>query len=405
MGGARTRRDENFRLGLFFSPIACLLLIGTALAKEGPVHHAYHASLASSQQPAAASGPGPATSPAPQQNATGQQASYRLIAVGDIMIGSDWPTPILDERVVRNGDAAQVVGPEIASLLKSGDIVFGNFEGTLHDLDYGAKSCGNPRVCFTFRSPVWYGEYLKAAGFNLMSNANNHARDFGPAGQQETVRRLTEAGLTVSAADAEGMRFGYRNLPDGTRVALVAFGHNTGLMKVQDYARVRQIVGEARRNADLVVVSCHIGAEGSSREHLTRATEIFLGEDRGNPWQFAHTAVDAGASIVLCHGPHVARAVEVYKGRLIAYSLGNFWTYGRFNLSGVSGYAPILDARISRTGELVSARIVSALQTRPGGPAIDPGNAAAARIGMLTAADLPESGVTVAPDGEIRWPR
>ena len=348
--------------------------------------------------------PGTLAPPAAIPTAAAPAQSYRVIAVGDVMIGSDWPTPILDARVVPGGDAAAVVGPELAALFKTGDVTFGNFEGTMHPFDAGAKNCTNPSICFTFRTPTWYGEYLRAAGFNLMSNANNHANDFGPAGQRETVPLLRQAGMTVSAADAEGLRIDYRVLADGTRVALAAFGHNVGLMRVQDFALVHRVVAEARANSDITVVSCHIGAEGASREHLTRADEAFIGENRGNPYAFAHVAVDAGASLVLCHGPHVSRAVEVYKGHLIAYSLGNFWTYGRFNLAGVNSLAPLLDLRVDKQGMLVSARIVSATQTRPGGPVLDPTNAAAQRIGMLTQADVPESGTTVAPDGTINWP-
>jgi hypothetical protein len=99
----------------------------------------------------------------------------------------------------------------------------------------------------------------------------------------------------------------------------------------------------------------------------------------------------------------VPRAIEVYKGRFIAYSLGNFWTYGRFNLRDNAGLAPVADLQVDRTGNLLSARIVSARQTKPGGPVHDPSNAAAARIAELTARDFPETGVTVAPDGTVSW--
>jgi hypothetical protein len=153
----------------------------------------------------------------------------------------------------------------------------------------------------------------------------------------------------------------------------------------------------------VVVVSCHIGAEGASHDRVTRAPEMFVGENRGDPFRFARTAVDAGADIVFCHGPHVPRAIEVYKGRFIAYSLGNFWTYGRFNLRENAGLAPIADLQVDRTGNLLAARIVSARQEKPGGPVYDPTHAAAARIAQLTARDFPETGVTVAADGTVSW--
>ena len=83
----------------------------------------------------------------------------------------------------------------------------------------------------------------------------------------------------------------------------------------------------------------------ASYTRVTRQKETFYGENRGNVYEFAHTAIDNGADIVLGHGPHVTRAVEVYKGKFIAYSMGNFNTYGRFSLAGPNGIAPLLDIK------------------------------------------------------------
>jgi len=323
------------------------------------------------------------------------RSSYRVIGVGDIMMGSDWPTPIMDARITPSSDPAALLGPEIAGLFRGGDVIFGNVEGTIHTRRDNAKACGNPAVCFTFRSPPFHAE--------LVSNANNHSRDFGEPGRTETYRHLTGAGLAVSGADSEGTRLGIQTLADGTRFGLVAFGHNPGIMQVTDLARLAAMVREAGRRADVVIVSCHIGAEGESRSAVTRANELFLGENRGNPYAFAHAAIDAGADIVFCHGPHIPRAIEVYRGRFIAYSLGNFWTYGRFSLRGNSTLAPIAALEVSRDGRLLAARIVSARQDRPGGPYFDPNHGAARRIATLTAQDFPDSGVSIAEDGSVRW--
>jgi hypothetical protein len=331
------------------------------------------------------------------------RSSYRVIGVGDIMMGSDWPAPIMDERVTPSADPADLLGREMAGLFRGGDVVFGNVEGTIHTRSDNAKACGNPAVCFTFRSPPFHAQYLRRAGFTLVSNANNHSRDFGEPGRAETYRNLTGAGLGVSGADTPGTRIGVQTLADGTRFALVAFGHNPGLMQVTDLARLAAMVREAGRQADVVIVSCHIGAEGEGRSAITRANELFLGENRGNPYAFAHAAVDAGADIVFCHGPHIPRAIEVYRGRFIAYSLGNFWTYGRFSLRGSSTLAPIAALEVARDGRLLSARIVSARQDRPGGPVYDPAGGAARRIATLTAQDFPDSGLTIAEDGTVRW--
>lgn len=349
------------------------------------------------------------TQPARGGNASSPRAAtarqYRIVGVGDTMMGSDWPTPIMDDRMAPDGDPVAVLGEELAAVFRDGDVKFVNFEGTIHTSSAGAKQCGNPSVCFTFRSPPWHAAYLRRAGFTMASNANNHARDFGDAGRALTWDALTSAGFVVSASDNEGRRIGIQTLDDGTRVALVAFGHNPGLLAVQNLPRVAELVRQAQSQADMVIVSCHIGAEGRTNDRVTRETEIFLGENRGNPYAFAHTAVDAGADVVFCHGPHIPRAVEVYRGRFIAYSLGNFWTYGRFSLVDPAGYAPVADLQVGRDGALASARILSARQVRPGGPSMDPSGAAARQIGMLTARDMADSGTSVADDGTVSWRR
>lgn len=333
------------------------------------------------------------------------ERTYSILGVGDIMMGSDWPQPGMDPRVSPGGSASAVLGPELAGIVTDPDVVFGNFEGTLHSSSREAKACGTSRYCYVFRSPPFHAEYLRRAGFTLMSNANNHSRDFGESGRTATVANLTSVGIAVAGGDRDGMRIGVQTLDDGRRVALVAFGHNPGLLRVQNYARVTEMVRAADAQADIVMVSCHIGAEGAAHDRVTRATETYLGENRGNPYRFARTAVDAGADIVFCHGPHIPRAVEVYQGRFIAYSLGNFWTYGRFNLRGHNGLAPIARLEVDGEGALVSANIVSARQDRPGGPYLDRSNAAARRIAVLTARDFPESGVEIDANGQLNWPR
>jgi len=336
--------------------------------------------------------------------ASAQGRSYKILGVGDVMMGSDYPQPIMDARVTPDADPARMIGPELARILRDADVTFGNMEGTLHTANDGAKRCGNPQYCYTFRSPPWHAEVLRRVGFNMMSQANNHAGDFGPHGRIETHRNLTRAGIVSAGADQDGMRTGILTLKDGTKVGLAAFGHNPGLVWNNDYGRITAIIRELKRQANVVIASCHAGAEGGAVLHLTKATEMYLGENRGDVYRFGHVAVDAGADIVFCHGPHVPRAVEVYKDRFIAYSLGNFWTYGRFNLKGHQAMAPIAEVIVDKSGKLRAARIISAKQEMPGGPRIDPGHTAARAIAELTASDVPESRTVVAPDGRISWP-
>ncbi|NNC72073.1 MAG: CapA family protein [Sphingomonadaceae bacterium] len=374
---------------------------GDPLAAESPTPAPPTAADPAQPDLGAGAGAGLATPVAP---AVSEPRTYSVVGVGDIMMGSDWPQPGMDPRITPEADPAVVMGDQLAGVFADADIVFGNYEGTIHSSDIGAKQCGNPEYCYVFRSPPFHADYLRRAGFTLMSNANNHARDFGEPGRMATYATLIRAGIAVAGGDVEGMRIAVQEADDGRRFALVAFGHNPGLLSVQNYSRVAEMVRAADARADVVIVSCHIGAEGASHFRVTRQTETYLNEDRGNPYRFAHAAIDAGADIVFCHGPHIPRAIEVYNGRFIAYSLGNFWTYGRFNLRGHNGLAPVARLEVDGEGALVAAEIVSARQDRPGGPRLDASGAAAARIAELTALDFAASGVRVDAAGRVSWP-
>ena len=152
---------------------------------------------------------------------------------------------------------------------------------------------------------------------------------------------------------------------------------------------------------DIVIVSFHGGAEGPDHQHVTPGNERYIGENRGDVIQFARAAIDAGADVVLGHGPHVARAVDLYKDRFIAYSLGNFATYGRFKLKGPNGYAPILDLRINADGSFESAQIHSAIQRDRGVPRFDAEERAYQKIKELTLADRPDAGLVFPGNGLI----
>ena len=113
-------------------------------------------------------------------------------------------------------------------------------------------------------------------------------------------------------------------------------------------------------------------------------------------------AVDAGADLVLGSGPHVLRGMELYHGRLIAYSLGNFAGYHNFSLDGVLGESVVLRVharrrrRASGPGRLASVRLEGA-----GQPVPDPSGAAAALVAQLSRADLGARGIRVGPGGTL----
>lgn len=340
------------------------------------------------------------TAPALAQSAK----TYRFLGVGDTMIGSDFPEPILHPKLIPGVDPASIVGAELAALLRSPDVTFGNFEGTLHALSGPSKTCNNPRLCFVFRSPPFYAGILKRLGFNMMSVANNHSGDFFEPGRLATHATLTKAGIVAAGFDKPGYRTAVLTLKDGTRVGLIAFGHNPGLLWLTNIPRVKLLVRELASRTDITLVSFHGGAEGAKATRVLRRPETYVGEKRGDVFAFARAAVDAGGDIVLGHGPHVPRAVEVYKRRFIAYSLGNFWTYGRFNLRELSGLGPIADITVDKRGRVVAARIHSVRLIVPGVPEMDPSGGAAKAVARLTALDFPEGRLRFAPDGTITGP-
>ena len=320
---------------------------------------------------------------------------FRIVAVGDMMLGTNFPDP----KYLPPGDGSEILAA-VAPLLRAGDVTVGNLEGTLLDEGGTPKRCGDPSACYAFRSPEAYARHFAEAGFDFLSLANNHSGDFGPEGRATTKRRLDEVGIAYAGLLGTD-EVAYRTF-DGHRFAFVAFAPNSGTVDVRDLPRARELVRGAAANADLVLVSFHGGAEGADAQHVPRATEEYYREDRGDVYAFAHAVVDAGADLVLGHGPHVTRGMEVYKDRLIAYSLGNFATYGRFNLRGPAGVAPLLEAEIDDEGRFLGGRVVPVYQTKPTGPRVDERARATEYVRELSRSDFPESPLAVEPDGRLR---
>ena len=238
------------------------------------------------------------------------------------------------------------------------------------------------------------------AGFDFMSMANNHAFDFGLDGVKSTEATLHSNGIAYSGIG--GRKESAIVERNGVRYGFCAFGHNSYTLKHADLENVKRIIGNLREKADIVIVSFHGGAEGTAHKHLPQGKEMFLGENRGDLRNFAHFCIDNGADVVYGHGPHVVRAVELYKNHFIAYSLGNFCTPYGVNISGISGYAPVLQLTVNAAdGTFVGGKINSFIQQRGKGPRRDPLNLVAKEIRSLTNADFSNPKLTIANDGTI----
>lgn len=317
----------------------------------------------------------------------------RIRAVGDIMLGTDFPEGCLPPDDGRASLAA------VAPLLRDADLTIGNLEGPLCDRGQTDKCKPDAPAgsCYAFRTPTRYGRYLQDAGFDILTTANNHNGDFGPECRSDTEATLEGLGIGHTGRPGD---FASRTV-NGLDVVVVGFHANEATHDVRDPARAAEIVRYLAARHDLVVVTFHGGAEGAGATHVPEGAETYFGEDRGNLRVFTHAVVDAGADLVTGHGPHVLRAMEIYQDRLIAYSLGNFATYGRFNVKGDAGLGAVLEVTLHPDGRFASGRVLPTRQVNDGIPEPDPDGKALERIRDLSAADFPTTGVQVRTDGTL----
>jgi poly-gamma-glutamate capsule biosynthesis protein CapA/YwtB (metallophosphatase superfamily) len=316
-----------------------------------------------------------------------------VIGVGDIMMGTNYP----NSSYLPPNDGKDLFKP-VKHILKNATVTFGNLEGVLLNDGGTVKKCNNPDLCYAFRMPESYAEHLVNAGFDMVSIANNHTGDFGSEGRKKTVEVLEKKGIAFAGLLEYPQTVVIRQ---GIRFGMAAFSPNTGTVSIHDLNNAKRIVKELKQYSDIVIVSFHGGAEGATNQNVKCKTEMYYGENRGNVCAFAKAVIDAGADIVFGHGPHVTRSVDIYKDRFIIYSLGNFCTYGRFNLRGENGIAPIVKVYVERTGKFIRAEVTPIIQINRGEPIIDERNRAIRSLQRLLKEDFPNSSLIISDDGVI----
>lgn len=280
----------------------------------------------------------------------------RVTAVGDI---------IFDRGVREIIDAEGPRGPlaDVASILRRGEVTIANLENPL-----SARGSEWPGKGITFEGPPGCVKALTLAGVDAVSLGNNHIFDYGPVAAADTARlldrnRIAHAGGGANAKEAwqpAVVRRGPKTIaylafsdvhPDGYVVAGPdSPGIAAGDENVDAIARA---IRRAKAQADFVIVSLHWGIEYT--DHPTD-------EQR----QMAHRCVEAGADMIAAHHPHVIQGIEIYKKKLIAYSLGDFVFDHKDRKCGESF---ILQAVLSRRGT-VSARAIPVYLTNAGKPSI-----------------------------------
>jgi len=338
--------------------------------------------------------------------------------VGDINLG----TSTLPEGVPP--DSGRSLLSKARSSL-AGDLVIGNFEGVLADTGTSTKclvrvtlppkkrgrmrqpadSLATRPNCYAFRTPTWLAPRLVEAGFTHLNLANNHANDLGPGGRQSTERILDSLGLKLYGPVGRIAIDTIRRGDSVTTVGLIGFTTYPFAYNLLEIERSAAIVDSIRPLVDLLLVTFHGGAEGAKAVHTAESAESLGAEPRGDLRRWARVVIDAGADAVVGHGPHVLRGIEFYRGRPIAYSLGNFLTYRGFNLAGPLGVTGVLQLEFAGDGRLRRGRLVPMLQIPQSGPAFDRDHQALRLVRQLSAEDFGPTGAVFGESGEIWDPR
>lgn len=290
---------------------------------------------------------------------------------------------------------------EVQSYLDTPDIMIANLEG-------GFSMMGTPKCdeltsgCYLFAGSQNFLEEITNSGFDVLSLANNHAYDYGKEGFDETKRLIELQGL-LPVGGKNDIR--YKTTPAG-KVAFIgasSYFWSPSLIEVDDLIAH---IHEAKKNADIIVVTFHGGAEGRDYSHTPDQEEWYMGENRGDIRMMARRAIDEGADIILGSGPHVLRGMEVYKQRLIAYSLGNFAFSGTKTISqkDILGTSAILHATLSQQGEFMSGTIIPIKISNSGRPSLDDSEKAIEAVKKLSREDFAYSGVTIDDQGNIFIP-
>lgn len=236
-----------------------------------------------------------------------------LIAVGDISYSRGVERKIKKERDINYPFL------KIQDYLKNEDLIFGNFETPI------TQGTEIPDFEMVFRSNPGTEQALKEANFSILSLANNHTPNFGEKGLNDTFNYLDNVGIKYVGAgrndqeayqpiyiEKDGIKFAFLAYNDTDVVPAFYEASNnragTAFMRID---KMTETVKEAKQKSDFVVVSMHSGTEYTNKPNDSQIN-------------FAHTAIDAGADLIIGHHPHVVQTLEKYKEKFIFYGLGNF---------------------------------------------------------------------------------
>lgn len=318
-------------------------------------------------------------------------AEIILSFVGDVMTGSDYP----DKSYLPSNEGKDIF-KSVENYFKNSDINFANLEGAIANTN--TQSSKRSKNSYSFRMPPYMANRIAEAGFNIVAVANNHSRDFGDKGYKQTQEYLKNAEIkivgnilnTATIIEIKNKKIGF--------LAFYYFSYANN--SIQDITSAKALVEKTKKECDFLVVSFHGGAEGGNMFRVPKETEIFYGENRGDVYKFARAVSDAGADLIIGHGPHVLRAMEIYNNSFIAYSLGNFVGYKQFSLAGNNGISAILQITLNNNLKINSAKVIPIKLIKGGIPSVDSSNEAINKLNNYADLDFPNSGIKFNSEGE-----
>ncbi len=286
--------------------------------------------------------------------------TVKIILAGDIMLdrGVEY---MIKKYATTTENALTFPFLKIADYLKTADIVSANLEGPISDKGEKVGSI------YSFRADPSAVEGLKYAGINLVSVANNHAFDYGRLALKDTMTRLAENGISYAGAgfsreeayspaikEVQGIKIGFLSYTDLGAESWKATENNSGIAWVNrdNLDETKEGIKSAKEKVDILIVSLHSGEEYQKTPNQFQI-------------DFSRMAIDAGADLVASHHPHVTQGNEIYQGKHIFYSLGNFifdQSFSEDTMKGQVVEVTIQNKEINKT-ELKETKINAYFQT------------------------------------------
>ena len=244
-----------------------------------------------------------------EKEAETEPVSITISAAGDCTLGTDeYFDPSTSLNAYYDSNGPEYFFQNVKSIFDADDLTIVNMEGTL------TEETARQDKTYAFKGPAEYAQILTSGGVEAANLANNHSHDYGDKSYTDTIETIEAAGI---------VSFGYDRTAvmdvNGIKVGLVGTYELADGMGCED-EMIANIKAVEEQGAQIVIVSFHWGLE---RENYPTENQVNL----------AHSAIDNGADLVLGHHPHVLEGIEVYNGKNIVYSLGNFCFGGNSNPS------------------------------------------------------------------------